>query len=144
MVCKRACCEFPSGMNETVLERVWEEKWRIWTQQHIQHRRLAHFSRASLLMYWQAGPCASSVTTSETAQFPWIPDQVASGALHGSSPVCFGSASNRPGSTGDTAALPRSASSGACPLALPKLFVSGSPFSVCVDPGASPWACQLT
>ena len=49
---------------------------------------------------WQAVPCASSTTTSETALSPWIPDQVASGALLGSSPVCFESASNRLGFTG--------------------------------------------
>ena len=52
-------------------------------------RQLAYFSSASPLMYWHAGPCASSVTVSETAHSPWIPDQVASGVLPGSSPVCL-------------------------------------------------------
>ena len=81
------------------------------------------FSRASPLMFWQAGPCASSVTMSETAHSPWIPDQVASGVLPGSSPVCFGPVSNRPESTGDKFALAGSVSSGACPLAPPRFCV---------------------
>ena len=53
------------------------------------------------------------MATSETAHSPWIPDRVP-----GSSPVCFGSVSNRPGFSANKAALDRSVSSGACPLAL--------------------------
>ena len=44
---------------------------------------------------------------------------------------------NRLESTGDKAALARSVSSSACPLALPTLL-SGFPFSVCVEREASP------
>ena len=85
-------------------------------------------SRARLpLTYWQAGPCASSTTTSETAHSPWIPDQVASGALLGSSPVCFGSASNTPGVHWGHAALARSACFGARPPALPTLLCLALP-----------------
>ena len=75
-------------------------------------KRLTRFSRAPPLTYWQAGPC--------------IPDQVASGALLGSSLVCFGPASSRPGFTGCNAALARRTSSRtlhASVLALPYQFV---------------------
>ena len=69
--------------------------------------------------------------------FSCIPDRVALGAPLGSSPVCFGSVSSRLRFTGDKAALARSVSSGACPVAFSTLFVSYFPFSVCVKPGAS-------
>ena len=61
----------------------------------------------------------------------WIPDRVASGALLGSSALCFGSVSRKPGSTGDKAALARSVSSGAC-LLTAHVFAPDFPFSICV------------
>ena len=89
------------------------------------------------LLHWQPLPCASSVTMSETAHSPWTPSQVASGAPHGSSPVCCGSASCKPGFTGSKTALVRSASSEHV-LLHSHASVTCSPFSVCVEPGASP------
>ena len=53
-------------------------------------KRFVHFSRASPLMFRQAGPCTLPVSTSRTVHSLWIPDRVASGAPPGSSPVCFG------------------------------------------------------
>ena len=60
-----------------------------------------------------------------------IPDQVAWGAPLGSSPVCFGSASSKPGSSGDEAALARSVSSGSCSVALTTLLCRFSLLRLC-------------
>ena len=81
----------------------------------------------SPLVFQQAGPCASSVSMSGTARFPCTPCQVASGAPPASSLVRFGSVSCKPGLTGDKAALGRSVSSSAGPLALPTLLCLALP-----------------
>ena len=122
------------------------------THQH-QHR-FPQATRSLLaripLMYWQALPCALPVSASGTAHSLWIPGRVASGAPPSSSPVCSGSVSSKPESIGDTAALARSVSSGACPPHTSHDFISDFPFSVCVKSGASPmhfstsaWTCLL-
>ena len=65
---------------------------------------------------------------------------MASGAP-GSSPVCFGSVSSKPESTGDKAALARSVFPAQVPFTLSTFFVSDYSFSVCVKSDAS---CQQT
>ena len=103
---------------------IFEVRFSLRTQQHRQRSPQATSSLiarvpSDVLSTWAL--CIVS-DFAETAHSPWIPDQVASGVLPVSSPVCFGSVSNRQESTGDKAALARSVFSGARPLALTTLL----------------------
>ena len=103
--------------------KLFEVRLSLWTQQYRQRFPQA---TCSLLARVPSDVLASRalriVSDNVRDHPPWIPDRVASGAPFGSSPVCLGSVSSRPGFTGDKAALARSVSSGACPLALPTLL----------------------
>ena len=96
--------------------------------QHLRQRSpqvtgsLLSRSRAFPLVFWRAWRCVSPMTVSGTAHSPWSPRQVASGALPGSSRVWSGSASCSLGIAEGGAALVRSASLDARPLALSMLL----------------------